>query len=262
MPHGLYMPPFRRHLNPISLKRNSKFISTHLSIKIGYTFYKQSQNALTLDFAYTNWLTNQLRKIKLCKKKLYVVLVTDYLRSIHLQNFSEKETFFRLLQLLSFIRTKKNILLNYNVLFGKKSRYYTVSFDFNEFLDFINIDTKSSYQRNKILKFLKGLTYIKPLTQKFSNEQFRSLLMFPYVESIKVNNQPIIIMYISREIYFYKYPFFYPRSFLSHKSKYDLQIKIEFIVSINKVSRKKQFDVEIFIGEFSVSNKKSRKLKK
>lgn len=68
-------------------------------------------------------------------------------------------------------------------------------------------------------------------------------------------------MALGKEVYYYQYPFFFPNSFLCHDSKYDLEIKIEFIQSISRMSRKKQFDIAKFMKKFSVLNKKKKEIK-
>lgn len=83
--------------------------------------------------------------------------------------------------------------------------YFLVQFPFNEFLNFINVDTKSAYQRNKVLKFFEDFLFIKPFVSKFSREEFRSALLFPYVESIKKGKT----LYIFIPIHFFSQAVFY-----------------------------------------------------
>jgi hypothetical protein len=62
--------------------------------------------------------------------------------------------------------------------------------------------------------------------------------------------------------YFYPYPFFFPAPFLRCKNKYDLEMKLQFIESFSTVGLEKRFSLESFLNQFSVSNKKVKKIKK
>ena len=65
-----------------------------------------------------------------------------------------------------------------------------------EFISFIGGNTKSTYQRTKALEFLISLQDLKPLIQKFSNNDFRRSVIFPYLKLIKQNSRWTIIMAI------------------------------------------------------------------
>ena len=69
-------------------------------------------------------------------------------------------------------------------------------------------------------------------------------------------------MAVGEELYFYKYPFFFPNSFLICKNKYDLEIKLQLIESFSQVELEKRFPVKNFLNQFSVSNKDKTKIKK
>lgn len=221
-------------------------------------FYQQSHKVLALDFSYADWLLIRLRQLKLFQLPgSQICLVTDYLKNNTLDSLDQKESFFRLLQFLSFIRT----IPNTNSIAAGNQIYYIVQFPFNQFLEFIHIDTTSSYQRKKVLRVLRSLTKLKPLVYKFSEEQFRSSVTIPHVESFKKGNCSMVLMLITKELYTYKYPFFFPSSFISYQSKYDLQIKLQFVESISNIGIQKQFQLQTFIDQFSVSNKKHTQIK-
>ena len=71
----------------------------------------------------------------------------------------------------------------------------------------------------------------------------------------------MVLMLITKELYTYKYPFFFPSSFISYQSKYDLQIKLQFVESISNIGIQKRFQLQTFIDQFSVSNKKHTQIK-
>ena len=90
-------------------------------------FYQQFYKVLVLDFSYTDWLLTHLRQFKLFLRPEYqICLVTDYLRNNTIDNFNQKESFFRLLQFFSFIRT----IPNYSQISLGTQIYYIVQFDF------------------------------------------------------------------------------------------------------------------------------------
>ena len=68
-------------------------------------------------------------------------------------------------------------------------------------------------------------------------------------------------MTVGEELYFYKYPFFFPNSFIICKNKYDLEIKLQIIESVSQVELEKRFPVKEFLNQFSVSNKNLTKIK-
>jgi hypothetical protein len=131
-----------------------------------------------------------------------------------------------------------------------------------DFIVFTGGNMKSTYHRTKALEFLTSLQDIKSLIKKFSNEEFRRSVMFPYLKLKKQNRRWTIRMAVGEELYFYKYPFFFPNSFLICKNKYDLEIKLQLIESFSKVEVEKRFPVKKFLNRFSVSNKDTTKIKK
>lgn len=100
-----------------------------------------------------------------------------------------------------------------------------------DFIGFTGGNMKSTYHRTKALEFLTSLQDIKPLIQKFSNEEFQRSVMFPYLKLKKQNRRWTVRMAVGEELYFYQYPFFFPNSFLICKNKYDLEIKLQLIES-------------------------------
>lgn len=110
-------------------------------------------------------------------------LISSYLRKDWLDSFVQKKQFFKLIQLLSFIRR-----LEYSKQFINDQVYYVIEFAVMDFLSFTGGNAKSTYQRTKALEFLTSLQDIKPLIQKFSNNEFRRSVMFPYLKLTKQNN--------------------------------------------------------------------------
>lgn len=222
-------------------------------------FYKYSKKSLVLDTCYTDWLQIGLRKIVSNQKSEINSnsLVSSYLRKNNLDSFVQKKQFFKLIQLLSFIRT-----LEYSRQFIDDQAYCVIKFVVMDFISFTGGNTKSTYQRTKALEFLTSLQDLKPLIQKFSDNEFRRSVLFPYLKLTKENRRWIITIAIGKEFYFYQYPFFFPNYFITYKNKYDLEIKLQLIESFSQVELEKRFPVEKFLNQFSVSNKDLTKIKK
>ena len=219
-------------------------------------FYQQYRNSVVLDFCYTDWLLIWLRKISQDQKP-FNSLVSSYLKSDNLDSFVEKERFLNLLQFLSFIRNFEG-----SKRFLEDQVYYVIQFPLIDFVNFIGGNNTSTYHRTKALKFLVSLQKIEPLAQKFSDSKFRSSIMFPYLKLKKQQGKALIVrIAIGEEVYFYKYPFLFPNSFLTYENGYDLQVRIELIESISKVGLRKIFHSEDFFNQFSISNQKQTQMK-
>ena len=96
-------------------------------------FYKYSKKSFVLDTCYTDWLQIGLRKIVSTKKSEtnFNFLVSSYLRKNSLDSFVQKEQFFKLIQLLSFIRS-----LEYSKQFIDDQVYYVMEFAVMDFISF------------------------------------------------------------------------------------------------------------------------------
>ena len=163
----------------------------------------------------------------------------------------------KLLQFLSFIRNLEAFkqLVDDQV-------YYRIEFPVSDFLRFTGGNEKSQYQRIKALNFLKSLQEIKSPLQKFSDSEFRSSVMFPYLKLEKQGKTWIVKIAIGEELHFYNYPFIFSSSFLHYRNKCDLLVKLKLIESISTVGLEKKFYVKDFLNQFSLSNKDRTMIKK
>jgi hypothetical protein len=66
---------------------------------------------------------------------------------------------------------------------------------------------------------------------------------------------------ISERLYFYQYPFSFPKNFLICDQKYQLRVQFFFLKSFSISSLKKEFQIEKFFQTFSVSNSKTKDLR-
>ena len=212
--------------------------------RLSQHFLKQSFKYLVLNFCYTDWLVKLLRKI-VQRPKFNPGLVTDYLGKSKLNSFADKESLFRLLQFLSFIRNLKGVKQ-----FIDDQIYYLIEFPVSDFLRFLGENPKSSYQRRKVLDFLNSLQGLPPLVEQFSEVEFRSSVMFPLVKLRKESRSWILKIAIAEQLYSYTYPFVFSDSLVYFQTKYDLIVKLEIIQVFSTNSLEKKFMVENFINQF------------
>ena len=217
--------------------------------RLSQHFLKQSVKYLVLNFCYTNWLVKLLRKI-VQRPKFNPGLVTDYLGKSKLNSFTDKESLFRLLQFLSFIRNLTGVKQ-----FVDDQIHYLIKFPVADFLRFLGENPKSSYQRKKVLDFLNSLQGFPPLVEQFSEVEFRSSVMFPLVKLRKENRSWILKIAIGEQLYSYTYPFVFSGSLVYFQTKYDLIVKFEIIQVLSTNSLEKKFPVENFINQFRKNNR-------
>lgn len=91
---------------------------------------------------------------------------------------------FHLLQFLAFIRTKKSV----NKVQIYDQIYCLIEFPLKEFIQFSGVKSINQYQRNKYIEV-------------FSDVQFQSLLVFPYVNIEKQANYWNVKIAVSKLLY-------------------------------------------------------------
>ncbi len=119
--------------------------------KLTQHFFKESRQNFGLSFSYTDWIRDYFRKLS-CMRGFNSGLVTDYLSQIKFDSLDETKSFFLFLQFLSFLRKMEGLAQ-----FLDDQVYYIVEFSVVDFLRFLEKNPKSTYQRNKVLNFLKSL---------------------------------------------------------------------------------------------------------
>lgn len=108
-------------------------------------------------------------------------------------------------------------------------------------MDFIQIKNKNHYQLTKTRNFLLDLKQNTPPVTVFSDDYFRSAATIPYVEMVKKRNVWFARVLIAEELYFYKFPFTFPYSFLSYQTDHQLLVKLQIIQAISTHNLEKNF---------------------
>ena len=169
-------------------------------------FYKEAMNKLDLDSPYTGWLIENSRKIRSVEMSENC-LFTTYIKNISLDELEKQEFFYRLFQLLSYIK-----ILESSVNWISNESYRIISFRVSDFLEFTGKEKTNYYQIRKLVDFLESLQSLPPIQQYFSDGGFRSALIFPYLE-VRRKKSWCIELAISERLYFYQYPFSFPKNF-------------------------------------------------
>lgn len=228
---------------------------------ISHHFFNFCLKRLDLTTSCTYWLVDSYRK-KLRLESSEDVLAIDYFNKSSLNTFSEKDSLFKLFQLLSFIRMEQLQPNKTETLLGET--YFCLIFPLHKFIKFIGMDApgrKGQARRIKVKQSLLSLAQVKPLVNDFSFHEFES---YPIIGPLKVQKEGrflIVRMSILKQIYDYQYSFLLPRSFLCYKTRYDLYIKIEILRVLSVKDRKKIFHLDNFLNKFSVSNRKKKEMK-
>nr|YP_010283130.1 hypothetical protein MKU15_pgp061 [Nitzschia traheaformis]ULD15894.1 hypothetical protein [Nitzschia traheaformis] len=147
-----------------------------------------------------------------------------------------------------------------SVLIGDRT-YQTFEFQVNHFLEFIGKRKNNHYQIRKLVEFLESLQDIKPILEDFSTESFRSILIFPYLEVRKEKSWKVELR-IAEKVYFYRYPFYFPRDFLTYNDVYNLRAKIFFLLSFSTTELSKEFQIQEVFDQVGISRQKMTRLRK
>ena len=240
---------------PLKAVQDSLFMNHIKDFEDKFTrhFYQHSKKVLVLDDLYTDWLIDYSRETN----KPIDSLVTSYLETSDFGTLENKKYIFRLLQLVSFSR---RYLTNPKIIYSQK--YYVIHFRVRDFMDFIQIKNKNHYQLTKTRNFLLDLKQNTPPVTVFSDDYFRSAATIPYVEMVKKRNVWFARVLIAEELYFYKFPFAFPYSFLSYQTDHQLLVKLQIIQAISTHSLEKKFYINYFLSQFNVSKQKQAYIKK
>ena len=200
---------------------------------------------------YTDWVVENFRTIR------FLQIPNNSLVATYINNkigITHQEFVFKLFQLLSFIR---KLPYSYNLI--GQQEYILVSFKLTDFLQFTGTNN-NHYQVQKVGKFLTSLQSLPPMLSMISNICFQSINIFPYLRVFKKRSWYVEFA-VAEELYFYKYPFYFPEVFLNYQDKYQRQVQINFFLVFSVTEIEKVFDVEEFLEQFDISNSNLRKVK-
>lgn len=261
----------------------SKLPETFLEFEdlIATRFYQYLKTSLVLDTEFTDWLLVILRQTNKPKNRLISSYISENLK-LEKKSFLQQKDFYRLLQLLSFIRNYPYVQETLN-----EEVFYSLTFPLSEFARDITLDKnitldkkllKSKDQpkkkinpdlRTDLVRFFEELREYN-MIEWFSDEEFRSVVVFPVVEVRhktpgNVHTRLIVKMSVSKNFFSsIQYPFYFPSHFYHYKNKDDMRVKLEILKSVaSQVTIRKEFDVaNLLLTLNSLSNQRISDVKK
>ena len=156
------------------------------------------------DSNYSFWLLKGLRKKLSIKKLENLNLCTSkaIVSPYNLELTEDRETSFNCLQLLSFIQ-RGNV--GKDLSYIESLNIVIVKFALVDFLKFLGKNDKSTYQREKVGKFLNNLLDLRPLRIKVSNIKFENFNFCSFVGLEKVKNTWLVELRVAANALSYIY---------------------------------------------------------
>lgn len=242
---------FQHYLFTNQFETFEELLTTH--------FYDQAIQLFDIENSYCDWLLANFRQVKQPPVQEVIInsLSTSYLTQKPMNDLTEIEFFYQLIQLLNYIKCLKESSESISI--GDRA-YKIFQFPVNNFLEFIGKPRNNHYQVKKLVKFLKSLQKIEPILENFSDGGFRCYVAFPY---LKVERKKCwwVELSVCEELYLYRYPFHLPETFLNYKNNFELKVKFMLMQSFCNISVRKEFPTQQFLERVSISTSKSAKLK-
>jgi hypothetical protein len=123
-----------------------------------------------------------------------------------------------------------------------------------DFLKFLGKNERSTYQREKVGKFLNNLLDLTPLRIKVSDVKFENFHFCSFVGLEKVKNTWLVELRVAANALYCIYPYTLPEILLIYNKKSELAIKAQFIESLNTENYLKEFEVEKTYKDISLSS--------
>ena len=242
---------FQHYLFTNQFERFEELLTIH--------FYNQAVQLFDIENSYCDWLLANFRRVRKppVQELLINSLSTSYLTKKPMHDLTEVQFFYRLIQLLNYIKCLESS--SKSITIGDLT-YLTFQFPVNSFLEFIGKPKDNYYQLKKLVEFLKSLQTIEPILENFSDGGFRRYVAFPYMK-IERKKSWWVELTVCEELYFYKYPFHLPETFLNYTNNFELKVKFILLQSFCNISIRKELRTQEFLEQVSISTSKSARLK-
>lgn len=187
-------------------------------------------------------------------------MATTYLIKQKFKEFHQQESYFLLLQLLTFIKSLKMKRVP-----GWKKNSYVATFYLVDFINFLEPKRRKvdTYTRNKIIGFFNRIFEINLNYKEYFQDE--SVFWARAIENIFIQKQGrswLIEICISEPLYKFRYPFLLSPVFLTYQSRDELRLKLELIQSLSNPNLKKEFHTEQFFQQFNKAKKSFIDLKR
>lgn len=224
-------------------------------------FCNEFSNLCSFDSNYSFWLLKGLRKKLSIKKLENLNLCTSkaIVSPYNLELTEDREMSFNCLQLLSFIQ-RGNVSKDLSYI--ESLNIVIVQFALVDYLKFLGKNDKSSYQREKVGRFLNNLLDLRPLRIKVSGIKFENFHFCSFVGLEKVKNRWLVELRVAANVLSCIYPYTLLEILLIYNKKSELTIKAQFIESFNTENYLKKFEVEKTYKNISLSCDEIKKRKK
>ena len=152
-------------------------------------------------------------------------LSTTYLTLQPIYQDGRTVDFYRFLQLLNFIEGLES---ERSVVAYGEATYRSYKFPLHNFLEFTGYEKTNYYELKQLKDFIISLDKIPSFNTYFSDDHYRGVIFFPFVDVKKENNTWNVILVSCEELIdlFYPFPFHLPQAFLTYKSKYSLWAQV------------------------------------
>jgi len=223
-------------------------------------FFNYSSKIVVYTFQYTDWMLHYFRKNRKNFKNTDNYLATTYLIKQKFKEFHQQESYFRLLQLLTFIKSLKMKRVP-----GWKKNSYVATFYLVDFINFSESKQRKvdTYTRNKVIEFFNHIFEINLNYKIYFQDE--SVFWARAIENIFIKKQGrswLIEICISEQLYKLQYPFLLSPVFLTYQSRDELRLKLELIQSLSNPNLKKEFHTEQFFQELKKAKKSFIDLKR
>jgi len=175
-----------------------------------HIFFKETSKIFDLDNLYLDWFKRKFRFIRQSELLSTESLSTTYLTLQPIFQDQRTVDFYRFLQLLNFIEGLES---HRSVVAYGEVTYRSYKFTLNHFLEFTGYDKTNYYKLKQLKDFIISLDKVPSFNTYFSEDHYRGVTFFPFIDVKKENNTWNVILVTCEELIdlFYPFPFHLPK---------------------------------------------------
>ena len=114
----------------------------------------------------------------------------------------------------------------------------------------------------KVSTMLKDFISLELIIQNFSDIHFRVLVLFPNVKVLPEGKISIVSMTLAEQLFSYNFPSYLTSYFNQCNNKNQFYVQFEILSIMSTLSLQKQLNVQQFLEQFNLSNKKQTEIKR
>jgi hypothetical protein len=225
-----------------------------------HTYFKETSQIFDIDNLYLDWFKREFRSVRQSQFLSRQSLSTTYLTLQPIYQDRRTVDFYRFLQLLKFIEGLES--QRSSVAYGKAT-YRSYKFPLHNFLEFTGYQKTNYYQLQQFKDFIISLDKIPTFSTYFSDEHYRGVTFFPFVDLQKQKNTWHVILVGCEELIdlFYPFPFHLPEVFLTYRSKYSLWAQVFVLQTLAQKKLQKRLKTQAFFSQLSFGDSAYLQLK-